>query len=187
MIGTPTLDVTGHLSDGTETGDHARRPLHARNAGMSGKPALEPFLREQEVLILDGGLATELEKRGADLSDELWSARLLTGGPSLDSPAFTLTTSKPAQMSLISASYQASFEGIRPPGTLSQSSSVELMQRSVHLAKEARDQFLAAADLREEVKSTGCRRWSPHRLGATAHSSPTAPSTQANSVSRRKR
>ena len=29
------------------------------------------------VLIADGGLATELEARGHDLSDDLWSARLL--------------------------------------------------------------------------------------------------------------
>ena len=29
------------------------------------------------VLILDGGLATELENQGADLSGSLWSAKLL--------------------------------------------------------------------------------------------------------------
>jgi hypothetical protein len=29
------------------------------------------------VLVTDGGLATELEARGHDLSDDLWSARLL--------------------------------------------------------------------------------------------------------------
>ena len=33
------------------------------------------------VLVTDGGLATELEARGHDLSDELWSARLLTDAP----------------------------------------------------------------------------------------------------------
>ena len=33
------------------------------------------------VLISDGGLATELEARGHDLSDDLWSARLLVDAP----------------------------------------------------------------------------------------------------------
>ena len=33
------------------------------------------------VLITDGGLATELEARGHDLSDDLWSARLLVDAP----------------------------------------------------------------------------------------------------------
>ena len=33
------------------------------------------------VLISDGGLATELEARGHDLSDDLWSARLLADAP----------------------------------------------------------------------------------------------------------
>jgi S-methylmethionine-dependent homocysteine/selenocysteine methylase len=32
-------------------------------------------------LLLDGGLATELEAAGHDLSDELWSARLLADAP----------------------------------------------------------------------------------------------------------
>lgn len=33
--------------------------------------------------ILDGGLATELEKRGANLNHELWSAKLLYENPQL--------------------------------------------------------------------------------------------------------
>ena len=33
-------------------------------------------------VVLDGGLATELERRGHDLSSALWSARLLRDDPS---------------------------------------------------------------------------------------------------------
>jgi len=33
--------------------------------------------RFQGPLVLDGGMATELERGGADLRDALWSARLL--------------------------------------------------------------------------------------------------------------
>ena len=32
-------------------------------------------------VVLDGGLATRLEERGHDLSDDLWSARLLMDRP----------------------------------------------------------------------------------------------------------
>ena len=35
----------------------------------------------REVVVLDGGLATQLEAAGADLSDALWSARLLLEDP----------------------------------------------------------------------------------------------------------
>ncbi len=44
---------------------------------------ITPFIERQGALVLDGGLATELERRGADLSDALWSARLLADDPAL--------------------------------------------------------------------------------------------------------
>ena len=34
-----------------------------------------------EIVILDGGLATELEARGCDISGSLWSARVLRNDP----------------------------------------------------------------------------------------------------------
>ncbi len=116
---------------------------------MSGNLALEPFLGEQGVLILDGGLATELETRGADLSDDLWSARLLLQDPASIRRLHFDYFQAGADVA-ISASYQASFEGFARRG-LSRKQSVELMQRSVNLAREARDQFLAATDLAEEA------------------------------------
>ena len=41
------------------------------------------WLARRPHLILDGALATELERRGADLRDALWSARLLIEQPEL--------------------------------------------------------------------------------------------------------
>ena len=43
---------------------------------------IAPFLDQNSLMILDGGLATELEAKGCDLTDELWSARLLMDQPS---------------------------------------------------------------------------------------------------------
>jgi homocysteine S-methyltransferase len=42
---------------------------------------LSELLAAQPCIVLDGGLATELERRGADLGDALWSARQLVEGP----------------------------------------------------------------------------------------------------------
>ena len=35
---------------------------------------IEQFLQDHKVLILDGAMATELESKGLDLNDALWSA-----------------------------------------------------------------------------------------------------------------
>ena len=47
---------------------------------MTSDP-LAPFLAGGGALVLDGGLATELEKAGFDLDHPLWSARLLATAP----------------------------------------------------------------------------------------------------------
>ena len=60
--------------------------------------------------VADGGLATELEARGNDLSDSLWSARLLADAPGQILDAHLAFFRAGAQIAT-SASYQASFEG----------------------------------------------------------------------------
>src|ERR1700683_2006952 len=44
---------------------------------------LSAFLAQRPWMILDGALATELERRGADLADPLWSAKCLIERPDL--------------------------------------------------------------------------------------------------------
>jgi homocysteine S-methyltransferase len=95
----------------------------------------DPFARLQGPIVVDGGLATELERRGADLRDELWSARLL-----LDDPAAILDVHRAYVDAgadvLISASYQASFDGFARRG-LDRTRAAELMKRSVELTRVA--------------------------------------------------
>ena len=86
-------------------------------------------------LVLDGGLATELERRGADLRDRLWSARLLLEDPDLIRAVHEDYFAAGADVA-ISASYQASFEGFGERG-LSRERAAGLMRRSVELAREA--------------------------------------------------
>ena len=68
------------------------------------------FGPDETVLVADGGLATELEARGNDLSDALWSARLLMDAPGQIMDAHLAFFRAGAQIAT-SASYQASFEG----------------------------------------------------------------------------
>jgi homocysteine S-methyltransferase len=95
------------------------------------------------VVVLDGGLATELERRGHDLSDDLWSARLLRDDPR-EVVATHLAFFRAGAQVATTASYQASFEGFAAHG-LSRPESAALMRSSVSLAREAAD-VAAAAD-----------------------------------------
>jgi len=92
-------------------------------------------------VILDGALATELERRGANLDDPLWSARVLLETPSLIREVHRDYFAAGADVAT-TASYQATFEGFSRVG-LTKMQATRLMERSVQLACEARDQFLA--------------------------------------------
>ncbi|MGQ4596338.1 homocysteine S-methyltransferase [Nocardia sp. R6R-6] len=89
------------------------------------------------VLISDGGLATELEARGHDLSDPLWSARLLVDDPAAIEAVHTAYFAAGADIAT-TASYQASFDGFAARG-LDRAESIRLLRRSVALARAARD------------------------------------------------
>ncbi len=100
------------------------------------RPNLVDALAAQ-VVVLDGGLATELERRGNDLSSALWSARLLAEDPGEIVAAHRAFFDAGAQMA-ITASYQASFDGFARIG-LDSAESARLMTRSVELARTASD------------------------------------------------
>jgi homocysteine S-methyltransferase len=89
------------------------------------------------VLVSDGGLATELEARGHDLSDALWSARLLMDAPQEVTAAHLAFFRAGAQIAT-TASYQASFGGFAVRG-LTRGDAARLMRRSVELARAARE------------------------------------------------
>ena len=102
---------------------------------------LAEIIHHQKVLVLDGALATELERAGADLHDPLWSAKVLLEQPELIKKVHADYFSAGADC-VITASYQASFEGFAQRG-LNQVQAAELMRLSVRLAIEARDEFWA--------------------------------------------
>ncbi|MBI1299908.1 homocysteine S-methyltransferase [bacterium] len=109
---------------------------------------IAPILKTQGTIVLDGGLATELENRGADLFDALWSAKLLVEAPDLIRQLHYDYFAAGADVA-ITASYQASFAGFQKRG-LSAEQAADLMHLSVRLAQDARNAFWA-----EEVNRRG--------------------------------
>jgi homocysteine S-methyltransferase len=108
----------------------------------------DPFARVREThgtVVLDGGLATELERRGADLRDPLWSAKVLVEDPDAIRAVHEAYFEAGADVA-ISASYQATFEGLAGRG-IARNQAATLMRRSVELAREAAsgDRIVAAS------------------------------------------
>jgi homocysteine S-methyltransferase len=114
------------------------RPWHA--APVQRDP-FGPLLARDGVLVLDGGLATQLEAQGHDLSDRLWSARLLVEEPGAIVDAHLAYFRAGARVAT-TASYQATFEGFAGRG-IGHDEVVVLLRRSVELAAVARERFRA--------------------------------------------
>jgi homocysteine S-methyltransferase len=115
------------------------------------------------VLILDGGLATELERRGHDISGPLWSARILLDRPDAIEQLHYDYFAAGADC-VISASYQASYDGFAKLG-LSREDIAALLLQSVSLAQGARDRLNA-------VRADGWKRFVAASIGpygATLH------------------
>jgi homocysteine S-methyltransferase len=100
---------------------------------------ISPLSQLSAPIILDGGLATELEARGFDLNDKLWSARLLLENPDAIRQLHTDYLKAGADI-IISASYQASIPGFAQRG-IRKAQAIELIRFSLQLALEARDGF----------------------------------------------
>jgi homocysteine S-methyltransferase len=91
------------------------------------------------LMILDGGLATELERRGQDISGTLWSAHVLQTAPEVIEQVHYDYFAAGARCA-ITASYQASYEGFAARG-LGTDETTALLRRSVELAQSARTRY----------------------------------------------
>lgn len=92
-------------------------------------------------LVIDGALATELERRGCDLNDHLWSAKILLEQPEKIKQVH-YDYFKAGADCAITASYQATVAGFIKRG-LDEQEAYALIQKSVTLARDARDEFWA--------------------------------------------
>jgi homocysteine S-methyltransferase len=96
-------------------------------------------------VILDGALGTELEARGHDLSDRLWSARLLLGDPAAIGAIHRAYFAAGAQVAT-TASYQATVPGFVASGYRPEEA-LAAIASSVRLAQRARDAHADMAGL----------------------------------------
>jgi homocysteine S-methyltransferase len=90
-------------------------------------------------VVLDGGLATQLESQGHNLNSALWSARLLHDNPEAIVQAHLAYFTAGAQVAT-TASYQASIAGFVKAG-IGRPEAELLIKRSVRLAEQARARY----------------------------------------------
>lgn len=110
---------------------------------MPPPPAVPPLLSGPPwawpaaggALVLDGGLSNQLADQGCDLSDPLWTARLLADDPGQILAAHTAYVRAGADV-LTTSGYQASHEGFARRG-IGRAGGTALLRRAVTLAREA--------------------------------------------------
>ncbi|CDR05929.1 homocysteine S-methyltransferase [Streptomyces iranensis] len=108
---------------------------------MSVAPTSLAAALERGPLVLDGGLSNQLEAQGCDLSDELWSARLLADDPGQLEAAHTAYARAGARV-LITGSYQATYEGFAHRGVGCEEATA-LLRRGVELARTGAERAAA--------------------------------------------
>lgn len=101
---------------------------------------VERILAEFPFVVIDGGLATELEKMGYNLKDRLWSAKILAEAPDAVMQVHRSYLDAGADC-IITSSYQATVPGFISSG-YSRGESVDLIWRSMQLARDAIGQFM---------------------------------------------
>lgn len=100
---------------------------------------VENILKQYPVVILDGALGTELENRGCNLNDPLWSSRIVMDSPEVIKDIHKDYFEAGADCA-ISATYQATIEGFIDKG-MTKEEAVQLMKKAVQIAIDARDEF----------------------------------------------
>ncbi|XP_041647386.1 homocysteine S-methyltransferase [Cheilinus undulatus] len=110
---------------------------------MGSSARLRQYMNDDGPLILDGGLATELEAHGAHLQgDPLWSARLLHTDPQAIRDAHYRFLLSGADV-VATATYQASIKGFIDHLGVSSEGARELLMSGVHLAKKEVERFVS--------------------------------------------
>lgn len=94
------------------------------------------LLDGESLVVSDGGLASELARRGHDLSDALWSARVLVDDPDAIVRVHLDYFRAGADIAT-TASYQASVPSLVAHG-FDETAAIEILRRSVDLAARAR-------------------------------------------------
>jgi homocysteine S-methyltransferase len=98
-----------------------------------------PAIDFSAIRVLDGAMATELERRGCDISGPLWSAHVLDQSPAAIAGVH-LDYLRAGADCISTASYQVSAYGYRELGR-SPRSAAHALQQSVAIAEQVRHEF----------------------------------------------
>src|SRR5580658_10688838 len=93
--------------------------------------------------VLDGGMATELERKGFNLAGPLWSAQVLESSPEAIASVHRDYLEAGADC-LLTASYQVSAEGFQQLG-LGAEDAANALRSSVRIAEEVRSEYQAGS------------------------------------------
>ena len=107
---------------------------------MKDNNPIKLILEQKKYMIIDGALASELQRRGCDLNDSLWSAKVLIEQPELIQQVH-YDYFKAGADCAITASYQATPMGFAQKG-IELEESIKLIKTSVKLAQQAKMQYL---------------------------------------------
>lgn len=110
---------------------------------MLTKAEFDNILERNTTLIIDGALATELEARGHDLKHPLWSGKILKDNPNSIKSVHLDYFAAGADIA-ITASYQASTQGLLEHFGMDEHEAQNLIKQSVYLAQQAREETYAS-------------------------------------------
>lgn len=103
------------------------------------KASLERILVNNRIMVIDGSMSTPLERMGADLNDELWTAKVLREKPELIKKVHRDYLKAGADCG-ITASYQASVPGLMAKG-LTEEEAEDVIANSVRVFLDTRDEW----------------------------------------------
>lgn len=112
------------------------------------------LLRSRGPLIVDGALATELETRGYDLNHSLWSAKILREDPGAIAKIHLDYYLAGANIA-ITASYQASTQGLQDHFKLSIEDAQNTIETSARIAQKAREKAYKHVDSNRRLLVAG--------------------------------
>lgn len=113
--------------------------------------AFKDLLEKQDIIILDGALGTELERRGYDVSGRLWSAKYLLESPQIIQDLHENYVRAGSDI-ITTSSYQASIPAFVEKG-LSLDKAHDLFKETVFLAQAAVKNVWQGLSLDEQQRS----------------------------------
>ena len=114
------------------------------------KNIINQKLHTHSTLVLDGAMATELEKKGVETDNELWSAMALIKQPEAVKAVHKEYFEAGADVA-ITNTYQANLEAFEKAG-LSAADSAKMITEAVELAQAARQEFWDELSFKEKQK-----------------------------------